>query len=78
MNVLDRILAHPTPETDREFFLDHRREHRLRRSAPGIAAVARRDGRTHHIAWPDDDPMPTGEAFAARIFNICEKAAATS
>jgi len=70
------MLAPPTaPDTepDRLWFLDHRRQHRLRREDECVVA-ARRDGRAFRLPWPAREPVPQHEAFAARIFEIAMRA----
>ncbi|HVJ78106.1 MAG TPA: hypothetical protein VM620_09745 [Hyphomicrobium sp.] len=60
---------------DRHYFLDTRRQFRLRRDGSGQVAAVHRDGAKHLVPWTDTDPLPTSEGFAERIFNICEAAA---
>lgn len=55
------------------FWLDHgRRQHRLIRNGADVVAE-HRDGRAFRAPWPEDEPIPAGEAFAACIFGIASK-----
>lgn len=71
-------LCAPDDEPDLLWFIDRgRRRHRLRRfGAYGVAS--HRDGRAFSLPWPDGEPVPGHESFAASIFSICMKAAAES
>jgi hypothetical protein len=71
----------PTPaeQCDRTFWLDHgKRHHRLRRTLSGFVSAVCRDGRNYRLRWPDGESIPPGEAFAARVFAVCERYAKTA
>lgn len=82
IEVLAAILAPaPTPgeQCDRTFWLDHgKRHHRLCRASSGFVSAVCRDGRVYRLRWPNGESIPRGEAFAARIFAICEQYAKTA
>lgn len=68
-----RVIPDLSTCSDRDFFLDARRRHRLRVDEPGVVAAVRRDGAIHRFEQSNGILEDQHEAFAAEIFELGER-----